>query len=41
MDPNEKIILNIREDIPTKSIEVNIEPTGVAHEESLFFDTTH
>ena len=40
MDPNEKIILKIREDIPTKPIEVNIKCTGIAQEESVFFDTT-
>ena len=40
MDPNEKIILKIREDIPTKPIEVNIESTGIAQEESVFFDST-
>ena len=40
MDPNEKIILKVREDIPTKPIEVNIESTGIAQEESVFFDTT-
>ena len=39
MDPNEKITLKIREDIPTKPIEVNIESTGIAQEESVFFDT--
>ena len=39
MDPNEKIILKIREDIPTKPIEVNIESTGLAQEEPLFFNT--
>ena len=38
MDPNEKIILKIREDIPTKAIEVNIESTGIAQEEQVFFD---
>ena len=38
MDPNEKIILKIREDIPTKAIEVNIESTGIAQEEPVFFD---
>ena len=37
MDPNEKIILKIREDIPTKPIEVNIESTGIAQEETAFF----
>ena len=40
MDPNEKMILKIREDIPTKPIEVNIESTGIAQEEPVFFDTT-
>ena len=40
MDYNEKIVLKIREDIPTKPIEVNIESTGIAQEESVFFDTT-
>ena len=40
MDPNEKIILKIREDIPTKPIEVNIESTGIAQEEPVFFDPT-
>ena len=37
-DPNEKINLKIREDIPTKSIEVNIESTGIAQEKTVFFD---
>ena len=40
MDPNEKKIVKIREDIPTKSIEVNIESTAIAPEETVFFDTT-
>ena len=40
MDPNEKIILKIREDIPTKPIEVNIESTGIAQEEQVFSDPT-
>ena len=40
MDPNDKIILKIREDIPTKPIEVNIEFTGIAQEELVFFDPT-
>ena len=39
-DPNEKIILKIREDIPTKQIEVNIESTGIAREEQNFHDPT-
>ena len=40
IDPNEKVILKIREDIPTKPIEVNIESTGIAQEETVFFDPT-
>ena len=40
MDPNEKVILKIREDILTKPIEVNIKSTGIAQEETVFFDTT-
>ena len=40
MDPNEKVILKIREDIPTKPIEVNIESTGIAQEEPVFSDPT-
>ena len=40
IDPNEKISLKIREDIPTKPIEVNIESTGIAQEEAVFFDPT-
>ena len=40
MDLDEKIILKIREDIQTKTIEVNIESTGNAQKEPVFFDTT-
>ena len=40
MDPNEKIILKIIEDIPTQPIEVNIESTGIAQEDTVFFDPT-
>ena len=40
MDPNERIIFKIRVDIATKPIEVNIESTGIAQAEPLFFDTT-
>ena len=40
MDPNEKIIFTIREDFPTKPIEVNIESTGIAQEKPVFSDTT-
>ena len=41
LDPNEKLNLKIREVIPTKPIEINIESTGIAQEEPVFFDTTH
>ena len=40
MDPNEKVILKITEDIPTKPIEVNIESTGIAQDEPVFSDPT-
>ena len=40
LDPNEKIIFKIREDIPTKPTEVNIESKVLAQEERVFFDTT-
>ena len=40
MDPKEKTILKIREDIPTKPIEVNIESTSIAQEEQVFQDPT-
>ena len=39
-DYNERLILKIREDIPTKPIEVNIQSTGIAQEEPVFFDST-
>ena len=39
-DPNENLTFKNREDIPTKPIEVNIESTGIAQEEPVFFDTT-
>ena len=41
MDPNEKVILKIREGVPTKPIEVNIESTGIAQEEPVFFDPSN
>ena len=41
MVPNEQIILKIREVTPIKPIEVNVESTGIAQEESVFFDTTN
>ena len=33
--------MKIREDIPTKPIEVNIESTGIAQEETVIFDPTN
>ena len=41
IDPNEKVVLKIRGDIPAKPIEVNIESTGIEKEEPVFFDTTN
>ena len=40
MDPKEMIILKNRQDIPTQPIKVNIESTGNAWEEAVFFATT-
>ena len=40
IDPYEKTILKIRKDIPTKSIEVNIESTRIAQENTVFSVTT-
>ena len=40
MHLNEKIILNIREDIPTEPTEVKIEFRGFAQKEPVFFDPT-
>ena len=40
IDPNEKVILKIREYFPTKPIEVNIESTGIAKEEPVFSNPT-
>ena len=35
--PSEKILLKIREDIPTQPIDVNIESSGIAQEYQVFF----
>ena len=40
MDPNEKIFLKLRKHIPTQPIEVNIETSGIAREETVFSDPT-
>ena len=39
MDPNAMITLKIKEDIPTKPINVNIEYTDMAQDEPIFSDT--
>ena len=39
IDPNEKLNLKIREDVPTQPIEVNIQSTGIAEEDKVFFPT--
>ena len=36
-DPNEKVFRKIREDDPTKPVEVNIETAGIVHEERFFW----
>ena len=37
MDPTEKLVLKIREDVETRPIEVNVQPAGVSEEEQIFF----
>ena len=37
MDPNEKLVLKIREDVETRPIEVNVQSAGVSEEEQFFF----
>ena len=39
-DPNEKLIFKIREDIPTKPIEVSSESNSITQKEPIFFDPT-
>ena len=39
LDHIEEKILKIRKDIPTKPMEVNVESTGIAQGEPVFFDT--
>ena len=38
-DPIEKITLKNAEDVPTQPIEFNIESTGIAKEDQVFFHT--
>ena len=37
MDPTEKLVLKIREDVETRPIEVNVQSAGVSEEEQVFF----
>ena len=37
MDPTEKLVLKIREDVATRPIEVNVQSAGVSEEEQVFF----
>ena len=37
MDPSEKLVLKIREDVETRPIEVNVQSAGVSEEEQIFF----
>ena len=37
MDPIEKLVLKIREDVETRPIEVNVQSAGVSEEEQVFF----
>ena len=37
VDPKEKLFLKIREDVETRSNEVNIQSAGVAEEDQVFF----
>ena len=37
MDPTEKLVLKIGEDVETRPIEVNVQSAGVSEEEQVFF----
>ena len=37
MDPTEKLVLKIREDVETRPIEFNVQSAGVSEEEQVFF----
>ena len=37
IDPNEKIFPKLREDMPSKSIEINIKSKAIAQEDQVFF----
>ena len=37
MDPTEKLVLKIREDVETRPIEINVQSAGVSEEEQVFF----
>ena len=40
VDPYEKFILEVREDVPTKPIKVMVESTGIVQDEPVFLVTT-
>ena len=37
MDPDEKLVLKVREDVETRPIEENVQSVGVSEEEQVFF----
>ena len=37
MDPTEKLVLKICEDVETRPIEVNVQSAGVSEEKQVFF----
>ena len=37
MDPKEKLIVKIREDVETRPVEINVQSAGVSEEEQVFF----
>ena len=41
VDPNEKLILKIQEDVPTQTIEVNIQSTGLTQDDQVFYHRVH
>ena len=39
INPNEKLVFKICEDVPKQTIEVNIQSTGITQEDQVFFNT--
>ena len=39
IDPHEKLILKVREDVPTQPIEVNVQSTGITQKYHVVFHT--